>query len=86
MWWLIVGAIAVMIIIGIATGIIGSGLWKGGKNVDTLSGCKNYNGICKPSCAASDKDFGSIGCPEDTNGNGIIDDVEKSKNHCCLSN
>ena len=86
-WFILVGAIIVIVVGGIYLYIIKGGLSAGEKNVGYLSSCGNQKGICRPTDTNSDSEtcFFKAGCPYDESGDGKIDENEKAKgNYCCI--
>jgi len=77
-WWVIVGAIIVLIIAGIVLFIVPSGIFKQSKNVDYLSSCENQKGHCKPAasdCQQGTSAFLGYGCPKTQDG---------KDQYCCI--
>lgn len=79
MWWIIVGAIIAIVILGVILFIVPKGLFGQQKNVDLLSSCKNHKGHCVTDdkmCSSSETGFYKLGCPE----------TGEPGNTCCIPN
>ncbi len=78
MWWIIIGGVGTLIMVGVVVWIVTGGLSRGDESIKYLSGCENQGGHCEKDCGAGDAKFYRLGgCPDD--GDDEEDDV-----YCCI--